>query len=422
MRRPTRRRFVPLTAAAGAAVTALVVTACGTSASTSANSSVQPITVGISLPLSGQFAADGLATRNGYKLWASDVNTNGGLLHRPVKLVIRNDNSNEKTVTSDYNVLINQDHVNLTLAPFSTLLTSDAQAPTAKHGYALVAGSATGGLVFGPPSFHNFFSVSLPVKLEMASFAKWVTTLPPSQRQTAAYPEVQDPFADPPVDSTEATLHQHGVKTLYWNPEKQAAVSNAQIHEAAVRAAQHHPQIMVIGSVDLPSLLIFIHTFEAMKYTPNIMIAASGPDQGQAFLNKLDPLNAQDIMVPDGWFGGDQNALSHVMVEDYIAKYGGTSADINADVAEAYSAGEVLADAVTATKGVSNAAIIKYLHTPGVTLQTVQGPVRFQSDGENREGQAFIFQWQSNGQFIPVLGPDTGTHGPTTPKPGFQTG
>ena len=30
-------------------------------------------------------------------------------------------------------------------------------------------------------------------------------------------------------------------------------------------------------------------------------------------------------MVPDGWYGGEQNALSHVMVEDYIAKFGGTS-------------------------------------------------------------------------------------------------
>jgi ABC-type branched-subunit amino acid transport system substrate-binding protein len=178
---------------------------------------------------------------------------------------------------------------------------------------------------------------------------------------------------------------------------------------------------VVIGSVDLPSLLIFIHTFEAMKYTPNIMIAASGPDQGQAFLNKLNPFNAQDIMVPGGWFGGDQNALSHVMVEDYIAKYGGTSADINADVAEAYSAGEVLADAVKATGTTDNAQIIKYLHSP-VTLQTVQGPVKFQDDGENLKGQAFIFQWQNNGQFIPVLGPDTGTKGPIASKPGFQTG
>ena len=81
---------------------------------------------------------------------------------------------------------------------------------------------------------------------------------------------------------------------------------------------------MVIGSVDLPSLLIFVHTFQAANYTPKIMIAASGPDQGQAFLNTLNPINAQAIMVPDAWSGGAQNALSHVMVQDYIAKYGGT--------------------------------------------------------------------------------------------------
>jgi branched-chain amino acid transport system substrate-binding protein len=419
MRRPTRRSFVPL--AAATAVTALVAAGCGTtSASTTASSSAQPIKVGISLPLTGQFAADGLATLNGYKLWASDVNTNGGLLHRPVKLVIRNDNSNEKTVASDYNVLINQDHVDLTLAPFSTLLTNDAQAPTAKAGYALVAGSATGGLVF-QKAYPNFFSVSLPVKLEMKAFATWVLSLPASQRQTAAYPEVADPFADPPVDTTEGTLHHAGVRTLMWNHDTKAAVSNAAIQHAAAQVAHDKPQIVVIGSVDLPSLLIFIHTFEAMNYTPNIMIAASGPDQGQAFLNKLNPANAQDIMVPDEWFGGVQNALSHVMVENYIAKYGGTSADINADVAEAYSAGEVLADAVKATGTVNNGQIIKYLHSP-VTLQTVQGPVKFQADGENLKGQAFIFQWQANGQFIPVLGPDTGTNGPVAQKPGFQTG
>ena len=167
--------------------------------------------VGISLPLTGQFAADGLATLNGYKLWADDVNTNGGLLHRPVKLVIRNDNSNEKTVTSDYNVLIHQDHVDLTLAPFSTLLTSDAAGTHRESRVRAAGGSATGGLVF-PKTYHNFFSVSLPVRLEMNSFAKWVTTLPASQRQTAAYPEVADPFADPPVDATEETLSQHGVK------------------------------------------------------------------------------------------------------------------------------------------------------------------------------------------------------------------
>ena len=152
------------------------------------------------------------------------------------------------------------------------------------------------------------------------------------------------------------------------------------------------------------------------------MIAASGPDQGQAFINQLNPINAQAIMVPDGWYGQVQNALSEVMVQDYIAKFGGTSSDINADVAEAYSAGEVLADAVTATHGTSNAKIIKYLHGLQAPLQTVQGPVQFKSDGENIAQHGLIFQWQ-NGQFLQVLGVTTGTNAATVlaPKPAWGT-
>jgi branched-chain amino acid transport system substrate-binding protein len=419
MRRPTRRSFVPF---AAASATALAVAACGsTSASTTASSSAQPITVGISLPLTGSFAADGQATDNGYKLWASDVNKDGGLLGRPVRLKILNDNSNEKLVTSQYTQLITQDHVDLTLAPFSTLLTSDALKPTSKYDYALPAGSATGGLVFGVgggPTYKNLFSVSVPAANEMEPFAQWVIhQLPGADKQTAAYPEVDDPFADPPVTTTMNQLHAAGVKTVYTNAASPAnPASTKQIQTAANMVTHQKPDIVVIGSVDLPSLLIFVHTFQNAGYTPKVMIAASGPDQGQAFLNTLNPINAQAIMVPDGWFGGEQNALSHVMVQDYIAKFGGTSSDINADVAEAYSAGEILADAVTATKGTDNGKIISYLHTLKAPLQTVQGPVKFDPDGANNAQHGLIFQWQ-NGQFLPVLGGATGDATVVASKP-----
>ena len=403
-RRPHRARLVPLTAAS--AVTALALAACGsTSASTtSSTTSAKPITVGVSLPLSGSgddFSADGQATEQGYELWASDVNTHGGLLGRPVRLKIRNDKSNEKLVVSQYTQLITQDHVDLTLAPFSTLLTSDALKPTSKHDYALPAGSATGGLVFGAtggPTYRNLFSVSVPAANVMKPFANWVPTLPAGERQTAAYPMVDDPFADPPVQNTQAFLQRHGVHTVYSH-----VAEPGQIQAEANQVTHQHPDIVVIGSVDLPSLMIFVHTFQHAHYTPRVMIAASGPDQGQAFLNKLNPINATGIMVPDAWSGQSSNALSHVMVQDYIAKFGGTASDINADVAEAYSAGEVLADAVTATKGMNNAKIISYLHSLGSALPTVQGPVKFTQIGQNTAQTGFIYQWQTGGSFNQVL-------------------
>ncbi len=410
--RRDRARFTLL--AASGAVTALTLAACGggNASNTASSTTGHPITVGISLPLTGQFSADGIATEHGYQLWQSDVNANGGLLGRPVQLKIVNDNSNPDTVTKDYTTLITQDHVDLTLAPFSTLLSVNAAQTTEKYKYALAAGSATGPSVFqlGDP---YLFSVSVPDATEMSPFATWVADLPAGQKPTtAAYPMVSDPFADPPVQATEAFLSKRGVRTVYATPLKTAPTPNAtdsNLIPMADHVASLHPQLVVLGTVDVPSLLAFVNAFKAKGYTPKIMIASSGPDQGEEFLHHIGGSNAaQAIMVPDGWYGGEPNALSHVMVQDYIAKFGGTTNDINADVAEAYSAGETLAAAIKAKGTLNNTTIASYLHSH--IVQTVQGPATFNMQGENTKanGSAFIFQWQ-NSQFLQVL--------PTHPGP-----
>jgi branched-chain amino acid transport system substrate-binding protein len=235
-------------------------------------------------------------------------------------------------------------------------------------------------------------------------FADWVASLPASERpKTAAYPMVSDPFADPPVQTAETILQNAGVRTVYTNETDpiNANSTDSNLAPYAKAVAALHPDAVVLGSVDVPTVFAFIKVFEAANYTPKMFIAAAGPDQGLAFENQVGPTNATGIMVPDGWYGGLPDALSHVMVQDYIAKFGGTAAGINADVAESYSSGEVLADAVSATNSLDNAKIIAYLHS-GVTLQTVQGPAKFGSFGENTVATSFIFQWQ-NGQFVQVL-------------------
>ena len=120
--------------------------------------------------------------------------------------------------------------------------------------------------------------------------------------------------------------------------------------------------------------------FEQRKYQPKLFIGVSGPDQGQAFEGLVGKAAANGVMVPNSWDGAYQNSLSENMVEEYIAKYGGTAAGINADVAEAFSTGEVAADAVEHTHGTNNVRILGYLHS-GVTLQTVQGPAKFDKLG-----------------------------------------
>jgi branched-chain amino acid transport system substrate-binding protein len=403
MSRP-RARLLALMAFTAAS--ALAVAACGgtTSATNSASvsgGSGNAVTIGISEPLTGQFAADGLASEQGYQLWASDVNANGGLLGHQVKLTILNDNSLPATAAKQYATLITQDKVNFVLGPFSTLLTVQAAPVVARDGYAFPEGSGSGPSVFALKD-PTLFGVSTPVVDQMVPFAKWVAALPAGQRpKSAAYPMVSDPFADPPVQTAETILQNAGIKTVYTNASNPITATNLAPYAKAVAALK--PDMVVLGSVDVPTVLAFIQTFEQQAYTPKIFIAASGPDQGLAFLDHVGPANSNGIMVPDGWSGSLANALSHVMVQDYIAKFGGTASGINTDVAESYSAGEVLADAVAATGSLDNSKIIAYLHS-GVTLQTVQGPAKFDGVGENIQSltSSFIFQWQ-NSQLVQVL-------------------
>jgi branched-chain amino acid transport system substrate-binding protein len=393
-----RARFLILTAVT--TVCAVAAAACGSGTTAVSSGAGKPVTIGISLPLTGDFSADGLACKKGFELWASDVNNAGGLFGRPVKLTILNDNSSEATVKKDYATLIGTDHVNFVLGPFSSLLTVAAGPVVAHYGYSFVEGSGGAPSVFGLKE-HNLFGVSAPVAFQMLPFADWVASLPASQRpKTAAYPMVDDPFADPPVMNAQAALQKAGVKTVYTNAASPINPSK-NLTPYARQVAALNPDAVVIGSVDVPTLLAFIHVFQQQHYTPKMLIAASGPDQGLEFLNHVGTANATGIMVPDGWYGGFQDAESHVMVQNYIARFGGTASGINADVAESYSAAQVLADAIAATKSFDNARIISYLHS-GVTVQTVQGPAKFDAVGENTVADSFIFQWQG-GRFLQVL-------------------
>jgi branched-chain amino acid transport system substrate-binding protein len=424
------RQYLALSAAA--ILSACLVAACssgGSSSSstgttnTSSPTNTKPILIGASLSLTGDFSADGQAFQKGYELWASDVNANGGLLGRHVTLKILNDNSSPTQVQTNYQTLFASDKVDLAFGPFSSLLTTPSASVAARYNYALIEGAGGAPSVFASPanqSAHNIFDVSLPIEDELIPFVNWVASLPPGQRpKTAAYPMADDPFADPPVQLAQQRLQALGVKTVY---SKIFPAENASYKPAADQVAATGAQAVVLGSTDVPTVSAFMQAFEQQHYNPKMFICAAGPDQGAAFTSAVGKSNATGMMVPNGWYPGYQNAASQKMVQDYVAKYGGSPSDINADVAEGYAVGQVAAQAVIATKGTDNPKIISYLHS-GVTLTSVQGPVRFDNFGKNSSAAAFTFQWQQQGtaykQILPVS--TAGSVPVINPKPNWTS-
>lgn len=412
--RPLMHRTRFLAVGTIAVLATALLAACGNSGS---SGSSKPITIGASLSLTGDFSADGQAFDRGYHMWANDVNAHGGINGRKVQLDILNDNSSPTQVVTNYTDLITAKHVDLTFGPFSSLLTAPAGEVAHRYGYAFVEGAGGAPIVFNE-KLPNVFDVALPVANQLDPFTTWLNSLPASQRPaSAAYPMADDPFATPQVQRAQGQLEPLGIKTVYskvFPEEVPDYLPNANLVAAA------KPDLVVLGSTDVPTVSAFMNGFEQQHFNPKAFIAAAGPDQGAAFTSAVGAGNANGMMVPNAWFPGYPNAASQAMVAEYVKKYGGSASDVNSDVAEAYAVGQVTAAAVEHTGSTTGSKIVAYLHS-GVTLDSVMGPVQFNSLGENIKAIAFIFQWQ-NGKFVQVLPKDAPGSVPILyPKPAWTS-
>lgn len=97
------------------------VAACGTPAPTSSSVAPKgPLTIGISVSLTGDFSNTGKAAQLGYELWASQVNAKGGVLGRQVQLTFADDASSPTQVVTNYQNFISRDKVDLVFGPYSS--------------------------------------------------------------------------------------------------------------------------------------------------------------------------------------------------------------------------------------------------------------------------------------------------------------
>lgn len=117
----------------------------------------EPIIVGGTLGLTGPFAGPSAEYKFVYDYWQAEVNASGGLLGRPIKLLIYNDEGVPTTAQSLYQRLLDEDKVDLVLAPFTTFVGGAILPIVMSHKMVLFNGGfvginlfdAAGGWMFG---------------------------------------------------------------------------------------------------------------------------------------------------------------------------------------------------------------------------------------------------------------------------------
>lgn len=398
---PGRRRrcWRSLPMLAGTCLVLLAAAACGSgSGADSSGGSRAPVVIGVSVPLSGDFSQDGPNTERGYKTWAAYQNAHGGILGRPIKLDFLSDGSSPVQVVTNYQKLITSDHVNFVLGPFSSFLTGPAAVIANRHGYPMIEGAGDAPALF-QQGLRNLFGVSAPADVQLSTLAKWIPAA--FSPESVAYATADDPLVKPEVDGARAYLQSHGFRTAVYKVYPAETTDYSPITSAIVASGA---KIVVLGS-GAPDGETFIQQMIQDKFNPQLLVEAAGPDEGASFVKAIGASNDEGIMVPNTWYPGAPYPGNQQMISTYMKLFGSSVQNnpqsISADVAEAFAAGQVLAEAVNHIGSLSNSRLEAYLHS-GATFSTVQGPVRFQPDGENGAASPFIFQWQHQ-KLVPVL-------------------
>jgi branched-chain amino acid transport system substrate-binding protein len=370
---------------AAAAIAALAVSACSSAASQSAAAPSGPLTIGMSLPLTGPVADVSKAGYQGYQLWTAQLNAAGGLLGRQVKLDVLDNGFSPSQTATDYTRLISQDKVSLLLGTFSSLLNAPASAIAARQGMLYVEPSGGTASLFTRGFTDLFFAqpgttTSLPDR-----FVEWITSLPASQRPaTAAYITQDDPSASPAVAVFKTRLQALGIKTVY-NQTYDPSTTNFDTIASSVAHAQ--PQLVVQGAVADDGAQ-FARSLEKLKFSPKMLFQTNAPSQ-QSYPGAIGPKNTQGVFTALAWSAKATYPGNAAFVAAYTKKFGAAPTE---DAANSYTAGQVLAAAVKAVGRLDQKALATWLHSH--TVSTIVGPLKWNSAGDP-QGSLLLAQWQS---------------------------
>jgi len=401
-------------AAASLAVVAVVgagLTACG-SGSGGGSGSNGPLVIGASISLTGDFSDSGKAVERGYQLWANTVNAHGGILGRQVKLDIVDDASSPTQVVTNYQNLINKDHVDLTFGPFSTLLTVPAAQVAHRYGYAFLAPAGGGPQVFAQKLDNFFFVQPAPVVDAGEAFANFILGLPAAQRpKTAAYAELDDPFSAPVAENIRQRFEAAGIKTVYKQvyPSETADLSPVMAALAATK-----PDV-IVGGTQSEDAYAQVKALVQLKYNPKFMFQANGANAPVDFPNNVGTSNTSGIIGSADWFPGSTASGSAAFTAAYIKAYGGNANQVDDNSAEAYSVGQLVQDVAQKTGKIDNATLISSLHSG--RWPTLLGNLSWDDTGAPK-GQYNLVQWQ-NGKLVPIYPASSAKAKPIVPKPNW---
>jgi len=347
----------------------------------------QPVKIGIGISQTGTLGGGGQAALLALRMWVDDVNQKGGLLGRKVELIAYDDQSSAATTPGIYTKLLDVDKVDLLIAPYGTVPTAPIM-PLVKQRDLLLMGNFS-------------FQVNHTVKHD-----KWFNNAPwgdasswtkgflevgqKAGAKTVAFIAADQEFAQNLANGAKEVAKKSGLKTVY---------------------EQNYPPT----TVDFSSMIRAVRNAK-----PDIVFICSYPNDSVALVRAINEIGVGDVKLIGGGMVGLQftpimvnlgSSLNGIVnytsyapgmkfdgIDDFLKRYTQKATEAKVDPLGFYlppfnyAIGQILEQAVTATKSLDSKVLAAWLHKNEV--KTIVGPISWGPDGERAKPSVPMVQFR----------------------------
>ena len=349
-----------------------------------------PIRIGFSIAQTGALSAAGKSGLLALGIWRDDINARGGLLGRLVELVVYDDQTNPALTPSIYTKLLDVDKVDLLIGPYGTNLTAPVMALVKQRDLLLIANFALDAneqirhdKYFNTLPFGSARNLAVPFldlckKLGVTTIAIVATDSESSQNFAAGM---------------RAKLKEHGVQAVY----DQSYPPNTVDFSSIIRAIRSKtPQAVFVASYPSDSVAI-IRAVSELGIGDSVKLFGGGM-VGLQYANVLENLGPMlnGVVNYNTWV--PERTLDFPGMQDFLMRYQARAKEAGVDQLGFYlppfdyAIGQILEQAVTATKSLDHKVLATYLRTH--EIKTIVGNIRFGPTGEWANPRILYVQFQ----------------------------
>jgi branched-chain amino acid transport system substrate-binding protein len=353
----------------------------------------KPITIGFGMALTGGLAPVGKSALLAMQIWEQNVNAQGGLLGRPVKLVYYDDQSNPANVPGIYTKLLDVDHVDLVVSGYATNMIAPAMPIIMQHNRTFI--SLFGLDVnseFHYPNYFSFLPAGGPHPKQAFSAGFFAVAMAQNPKpKTIAIVGADAEFAHNAMDGALAIAKADGLKVVYNRTYPPTTADFSPI----IRSIQAtNPDLVFVSSYPADTAGMVRAAHEVGLKTKLFGGGMVGL-QVSALKSQLGPM-LNGIVDYDFWLPWSKEAspASFTFLKQYQAKAASAGVDPLGYYLPPFAYGylQVLQQTVEGTKSLDQAKLAAYLKSH--TFKTVVGDVKFGNDGEWSEARVLEVQFR----------------------------